>query len=72
MNSLIDAKGFDKEAFIRVHNSGEQITSIRFNPAKINGERSKVKGEKSNELEAITADSRLTEGSLDIKRILLT
>ncbi|MET0391642.1 MAG: Fmu (Sun) domain protein [Chitinophagaceae bacterium] len=34
MNSLADVKGFDKEAFAQVHASGEQITSIRFNPAK--------------------------------------
>ena len=35
ITSLADARGFDKEAFIRVHESGEQITSIRINPAKI-------------------------------------
>ena len=27
-------EGFDKEAFIKVHESGEQVTSIRINPAK--------------------------------------
>ncbi|MFC0774889.1 methyltransferase RsmF C-terminal domain-like protein [Terrimonas alba] len=35
MNSLADIKGFDKEAFEKVHASGEQITSIRINPFKI-------------------------------------
>lgn len=34
LDSLTDAKGFSKEAFERVHASGEQITSIRINPAK--------------------------------------
>ncbi|WP_276503596.1 methyltransferase RsmF C-terminal domain-like protein [Terrimonas pollutisoli] len=35
MNSLADIKGFDKEAFEKVHASGEQITSIRINPFKL-------------------------------------
>jgi 16S rRNA C967 or C1407 C5-methylase (RsmB/RsmF family)/NOL1/NOP2/fmu family ribosome biogenesis protein len=34
LNSLQDAKGFYKEAFEKVHSSGEQITSIRINPSK--------------------------------------
>lgn len=34
LNSLTDAKGFDKEAFEQVHTSGEQVTSIRVNPRK--------------------------------------
>ena len=34
LQSLGDAKGFDKEAFEKVHLSGEQITSIRINPSK--------------------------------------
>ncbi|MBL0130154.1 MAG: Fmu (Sun) domain protein [Chitinophagaceae bacterium] len=34
IDSLLSVKGFDKEAFEKVHNSGEQITSIRLNPAK--------------------------------------
>ena len=32
--SLEGIKGFDKEAFVNVHSSGEQITSIRINPIK--------------------------------------
>jgi len=35
LNSLQGLPGFDKEAFEKVHQSGEQITSIRFNPKKI-------------------------------------
>ncbi|MEP7375085.1 MAG: Fmu (Sun) domain protein [Chitinophagaceae bacterium] len=35
LNSLSDAKGFDKEAFEKTHSSGEQITSIRINPFKL-------------------------------------
>jgi NOL1/NOP2/sun family putative RNA methylase len=34
LNSLLSAEGFDKEAFEKVHNSGEQVTSIRLNPSK--------------------------------------
>jgi NOL1/NOP2/sun family putative RNA methylase len=34
MNSLADVKGFNREAFEKIHASGEQITSIRINPAK--------------------------------------
>jgi 16S rRNA C967 or C1407 C5-methylase (RsmB/RsmF family)/NOL1/NOP2/fmu family ribosome biogenesis protein len=34
MNSLTDIVGFDKDAFEKVHASGEQITSIRLNPSK--------------------------------------
>ena len=34
LDSLINIKGFDKEAFEKVHASGEQITSIRINPFK--------------------------------------
>lgn len=35
MNSLIDAKGFDKDAFEKIHASGEQVTSVRINPIKL-------------------------------------
>ena len=34
LRSLDGVKGFDKEAFIKVHESGEQVTSIRVNPYK--------------------------------------
>ncbi len=34
LNSLEGIKGFDKESFIDVHNSDEQVTSIRINPSK--------------------------------------
>jgi 16S rRNA C967 or C1407 C5-methylase (RsmB/RsmF family)/NOL1/NOP2/fmu family ribosome biogenesis protein len=32
--SLQNVPGFDEKAFVAVHESGEQVTSIRFNPAK--------------------------------------
>ena len=35
LKSLINIKGFDKEAFEKIHASGEQITSIRINPFKV-------------------------------------
>ena len=34
LNSLEGIKGFNKEAFVKVHESGEQVTSIRVNPFK--------------------------------------
>ncbi len=34
LQSLNKLKGFDREAFEKVHSSGEQITSIRLNPEK--------------------------------------
>lgn len=34
LDSLKNTKGFDIEAFEKVHASGEQVTSIRLNPAK--------------------------------------
>jgi NOL1/NOP2/sun family putative RNA methylase len=45
LKSLESVKGFDKEAFDKVHQSGEQVTSIRINPAKqteIKSQKSKV------------------------------
>jgi 16S rRNA C967 or C1407 C5-methylase (RsmB/RsmF family)/NOL1/NOP2/fmu family ribosome biogenesis protein len=35
LDSLKETIGFDKEAFEKVHASGEQITSIRINPTKL-------------------------------------
>ncbi len=37
IHSLQNIKGFDKEAFEKVHQSGEQITSIRLNTNKLSG-----------------------------------
>jgi 16S rRNA C967 or C1407 C5-methylase (RsmB/RsmF family)/NOL1/NOP2/fmu family ribosome biogenesis protein len=37
LNSMTGIKGFDKEAFEKVHASGELITSIRLNPFKVSG-----------------------------------
>lgn len=34
LQSLKAAEGFDKESFVNVHESGEQITSLRINPNK--------------------------------------
>ena len=36
LQSLQDVAGFDEKAFTAVHESGEQVTSVRFNPAKNN------------------------------------
>lgn len=35
MASLTKIEGFDKEAFEKVHASGEQVTSVRLNPQKV-------------------------------------
>lgn len=35
LESLEGIEGFDKEAFVKVHESGQQVTSIRINPAKM-------------------------------------
>jgi 16S rRNA C967 or C1407 C5-methylase (RsmB/RsmF family)/NOL1/NOP2/fmu family ribosome biogenesis protein len=34
LDSLTAVEGFDRDAFLRVHESGEQVTSIRLNPLK--------------------------------------
>ena len=39
LSSLKGLEGFDKEAFEKVHASGEQITSIRINPLKLSGSK---------------------------------
>jgi len=45
LDSLGDVKGFDKEAFEKVHASGEQITSIRINPFKLSDAKALSLGE---------------------------
>ena len=35
LESLEEIKGFDKEAFEKIHDSGEQVTSLRINPSKL-------------------------------------
>lgn len=43
LDSIAGLKGFDKEAFEKVHDTGEQVTSIRLNPLKsewVNGQLS--------------------------------
>lgn len=37
IESLAGIKGFDEDSFKNIHQSGEQITSARFNPSKISG-----------------------------------
>jgi NOL1/NOP2/sun family putative RNA methylase len=54
LNSLESVNGFDKNAFVKVHESGEQVTSVRFNPFK----SSVVSCESS--VGATSHDSRLT------------
>jgi len=54
LESLEGVKGFDKQAFEKVHESVEQVTSIRINPLK----SSNVKSETS--IEDLFHDSRLT------------
>jgi 16S rRNA C967 or C1407 C5-methylase (RsmB/RsmF family)/NOL1/NOP2/fmu family ribosome biogenesis protein len=45
LESLTGVAGFNKEAFVQIHESGEQVTSVRINPSKssmVNGEWSMV------------------------------
>jgi 16S rRNA C967 or C1407 C5-methylase (RsmB/RsmF family)/NOL1/NOP2/fmu family ribosome biogenesis protein len=35
IDSLAGIAGFDKEAFVQIHESGEQVTSVRVNPGKM-------------------------------------
>ncbi len=42
LQSLAGIKGFNKETFEQIHQSGEQVTSVRFNPKKVS---SMVNGE---------------------------
>lgn len=41
IHSLQSIKGFDETAFINIHQSGEQVTSIRLNPLKSNDEHNR-------------------------------
>lgn len=34
LDSLQSVEGFDRDAFLRVHENGDQVTSVRFNPLK--------------------------------------
>lgn len=52
ITSLQDAKGFDKEAFEQVHESGEQVTSIRQN------------NRKQSEIKNPVVNSELSEGTI--------
>lgn len=54
LRSLEGVKGFDKEPFVNVHESGEQVTSIRVNPYKL----SVVSGE--SPVGGFSHDSQLT------------
>lgn len=45
LQSLQNVKGFNQEAFIQVHQSGQQITSIRLNPEKLKIQNLKFKTE---------------------------
>lgn len=40
LDSLKDVAGFDERPFVAVHHSGEQLTSVRWNPKKFNDQQS--------------------------------
>ena len=40
LDSLRDVNGFDEKAFVAIHQSGEQITSVRLNPLKFDDRHS--------------------------------
>jgi 16S rRNA C967 or C1407 C5-methylase (RsmB/RsmF family)/NOL1/NOP2/fmu family ribosome biogenesis protein len=60
MNSLMNLKGFDKEPFERVHASGEQVTSVRFNPAKYTELMTDNNNNTASQLSLTIHDSGLT------------
>lgn len=58
LQSLENLPGFDKEAFEAVHLSGEQVTSIRFNPSKLDAEKT-LDLLTTHHSPLLTSDSRL-------------
>jgi len=50
LDALEGVKGYDRESFLAVHNSGEQVTSIRFNPLRTGHQPGHEPGEVSNVL----------------------
>ncbi|MFI5132195.1 MAG: RsmF rRNA methyltransferase first C-terminal domain-containing protein [Chitinophagales bacterium] len=59
MRSLEGIKGFDKNAFEKVHASGEQITSIRINPLKSSAMRRESSVADSSHDSRLTSDERI-------------
>ena len=53
LDSLAGIEGFNKESFIQIHESGEQVTSVRLNPFKPIGNRQLPQG--NNELLATSS-----------------
>ncbi len=49
IQSLQGLKGFNEETFIEIHQSGEQLVSIRYNPGKISSEQLSFEDEISRE-----------------------
>jgi len=59
MNSLADVKGFNKEAFQKVHESGEQVTSIRVNPFKSSNVRHEMTEETTFDVSRLTSHEKV-------------
>src|SRR5690349_3092264 len=66
MNSLHDVPGFNRDAFVNVHQSGGQITSIRFNPKKISPDQFQ---NSPPDLSGPTERSELREQNFKIQRV---
>ena len=62
INSLENVTGFDKDAFLKVHQSGEQNTSIRFNTNKLSGSLDDYLKEVEKEVGTVTSVPWNTSG----------
>ena len=59
LQSLDGIKGFNKEAFINVHESGNQVTSIRVNPFKASKAKSETSNTNSFHVSRITSHEKI-------------
>ena len=59
LQSLDGIKGFNKEAFINVHESGDQVTSIRVNPFKALKAKSETSGTDSFHVSRLTSHEKI-------------
>ena len=59
INNLEGVEGFDKDAFLAVHQSGAQITSVRFNPSKVDTQNSNSNLEKTVKASQLTIEQKV-------------
>ncbi|HEU4861002.1 MAG TPA: hypothetical protein VFT15_14245 [Chitinophagaceae bacterium] len=59
LRSLQGVNGFDEEAFVKVHQSGEQVTSIRVNPFKVSNAKSETSDINSFRVSRFTSHEKI-------------